>query len=105
MNKLTAIEWLRSQFIAGTHSTTKDEMYITLPKNALKKALEMEEKQNRIKWQEGWDDAFDLIDYTKKRGLEIKKNDLKRQLFIGKVSEIIGPDKTIELLKEVNNEI
>lgn len=29
----------------------------------------------------------------------------KKKLFIGKVSEIIGADKTIELLKEVNNEI
>ena len=34
-----------------------------------------------------------------------KKENLKRQLFIGKVSEIIGAEKTIELLKEVNNEI
>lgn len=34
-----------------------------------------------------------------------KKETLKRQLFIGKVSEIIGADKTIELLREVNNEI
>ena len=34
-----------------------------------------------------------------------KKEILKRQLFIGKVSEIIGVEKTIELLREVNNEI
>ena len=34
-----------------------------------------------------------------------KKETLKTQLFIGKVSEIIGAEKTIELLKEVNNEI
>ena len=34
-----------------------------------------------------------------------KKETLKRQLFIGKVSEIIGAEKTIELLKEVNSEI
>lgn len=34
-----------------------------------------------------------------------KKETLKKQLFIGKVSEIIGAEKTIELLKEVNNEI
>lgn len=33
------------------------------------------------------------------------KETLKRQLFIGKVSEIIGVEKTIELLKEVNNKI
>jgi hypothetical protein len=29
-----------------------------------------------------------------------KKEKLKRQLFIGKVSEIIGFDKTVELLRE-----
>ncbi|MFY8170437.1 MAG: hypothetical protein ACOVK2_04900 [Candidatus Fonsibacter sp.] len=34
-----------------------------------------------------------------------KKEKLKHQLFIGKVSEIIGYEKTIELLKEVNKEI
>lgn len=34
-----------------------------------------------------------------------KKEKAKKQLFIGKVSEIIGAEKTIELLKEVNNEI
>lgn len=31
-----------------------------------------------------------------------RKEKLKRQLFIGKVSEIIGSDKTVELLKECN---
>lgn len=31
--------------------------------------------------------------------IDVKK-DIKRQLFIGKVSEIIGATKTIELLKE-----
>lgn len=30
---------------------------------------------------------------------------LKRQLFIGKVSEIIGTEKTLELLREAKNEI
>ncbi len=34
-----------------------------------------------------------------------KKEKLKHQLFIGKVSEIIGSRKTLKLLKEVNNEI
>jgi hypothetical protein len=33
------------------------------------------------------------------------KEKLKYQLFIGKVIEIIGYDKTLELLKECNNEI
>jgi hypothetical protein len=34
-----------------------------------------------------------------------KKKKLKHQLFIGKVSDIIGFDKTLELLKECNNTI
>jgi hypothetical protein len=34
-----------------------------------------------------------------------KKERLKHQLFIGKVNEILGFDKTVELLKECNNEI
>ena len=40
------------------------------------------------------------------QALEIeKKEKLKRQLFIGKVSEIIGFKKTLELWKETLNEI
>ena len=34
-----------------------------------------------------------------------KEEKLKHQLFIGKVSDVIGFEKTIELLKEVNKEI
>lgn len=34
-----------------------------------------------------------------------RKETLKRQLFIGKVSEIIGAEKTLELLREAKNEI
>jgi hypothetical protein len=34
-----------------------------------------------------------------------RKERLKHQLFIGKVTEILGFDKTVELLKECNNEI
>jgi GTP1/Obg family GTP-binding protein len=34
-----------------------------------------------------------------------KKEKLKHQLFIGKVSDIIGFDKTLELLRECNNTI
>ncbi len=33
------------------------------------------------------------------------KETLKRQLFIGKVSEVIGAEKTLELLREAKNEI
>ena len=34
-----------------------------------------------------------------------KKEKLKHQLFIGKVTDIIGFDKTLELLRECNNTI
>jgi hypothetical protein len=34
-----------------------------------------------------------------------RKERLKYQLFIGKVDEILGFDKTLELLKECNNKI
>ena len=34
-----------------------------------------------------------------------KKKKLKHQLFIGKVSDVIGFDKTLELLRECNNTI
>ena len=40
----------------------------------------------------------------KAKEMELKEK-AKKELFIGKVSEIIGAEKTIELLKEVNNEI
>ena len=96
MSEKTAVEWL------GDHLC---DAPIVDYWGSVHKAKQLEQKQHREKWQEGWDDAFDLMDYTKKKGLEIKKNDLKRQLFIGKVSEILGADKTVELLKEVNNEI
>ena len=42
--------------------------------------------------------------FEQAKEMELKEK-AKKQLFIGKVSEIIGAEKTIELLKEVNNEI
>lgn len=63
-----------------------------------------------IKWLvENLDPYIMWIDKSKNifeqaKEMEIKEK-AKRQLFIGKVSEIIGAEKTIELLKEVNNDI
>ena len=74
--KQTAVEWLESQILEGSINIENGEMYIKLPKDALKKAKEME-----------------------------KKEKLKHQLFIGKVSDVIGFDKTLELLRECNNTI
>lgn len=68
-------------------------------------------KQTAIEW---------LIEELKSRSIDLnkwngdlvekakemeKKETLKRQLFIGKVSEIIGFEKTLELWKETLNEI
>ena len=63
-----------------------------------------------IKWVvEDLDPYITWTDKSKnifKQAKEIeRKEKAKRELFIGKVSEIIGAEKTIELLKEVNNEI
>jgi hypothetical protein len=47
-----------------------------------------------------------MMDNLFKDAIEIEKHeDLKRQMFIGKVSEIIGMDKTVELLKECQETI
>jgi hypothetical protein len=44
-----------------------------------------------------------MMDNLFKYAIEIEKHeDLKRQMFIGKVSEILGMDKTVKLLKECN---
>jgi len=41
-----------------------------------------------------------------KQALEMEsKEKLKNSLFIGKVTEILGFDKTVELLKQCNDEI
>lgn len=45
--------------------------------------------------EECWDKAEEME----------KKEKLERQLFIGKVSEIIGFDKTLELLRESKQQI
>lgn len=48
---------------------------------------------------EEWERIKQVINEA--RAIEMNEK-LKRQLFIGKVSEIIGIDKTTELLKESN---
>ena len=49
---------------------------------------------------------FDEVQEAIEQAKEMeKKETLKRQLFIGKVSEIIGFEKTLELWQETLNEI
>lgn len=64
-------------------------------------------KQTALEWlveqiTNGDISARQAIQQAKK--MEAKEK-LKHQLFIGKVTEILGFDKTVELLKECNNEI
>jgi hypothetical protein len=47
---------------------------------------------------------YNLFVFNQAKKIE-KEENLKHQLFIGKVSELIGFEKTIELLKQVNEEI
>lgn len=50
--------------------------------------------------------SFDMIKKLSDQAKEMEKKDkLKHQLFVGKVSDVIGFDKTLELLKESNKEI
>ena len=49
------------------------------------------------------EDEFYMI-FNQAKEME-RKERLKYQLFIGKVDEIVGFDKTLELLKECNNKI
>jgi intergrase/recombinase len=58
---------------------------------------------------EAQQEAMDFCLYLERLSVDIKNIDkvkeAKRLLFIGKVSQIIGFDKTSELLKEVEQEI
>ena len=78
--KQTAVEWLFEQLCSEKLSWNKDRMgklFIDLrTSDIFQQAKEMESKEK-----------------------------LKHQLFIGKVTETLGFDKTLELLKECNNEI
>ena len=65
-------------------------------------------KQTAVEWLE--QRLFDRLGKFTKGDIEQakemeKKEKLKHQLFIGKVAEILGFDKTLELLKQCNDEI
>ena len=64
-------------------------------------------KQTAVEWlveqiTDGTMPAREAIQQAKEME---KKEKLKHQLFIGKVAEILGFDKTLELLKQCNDEI
>ena len=67
-------------------------------------------KQTAVEWLMQQLPTIDKYDpyyqdlFTQAKAMETKEK-LKHQLFIGKVSEILGFDKTVELLKQCNDEI
>jgi hypothetical protein len=68
-------------------------------------------EQTAVEWfedQVGHSCLMALKEFNKKfeqaKAMESKER-LKHLLFIGKVTEILGFDKVVELLKECNNEI
>jgi hypothetical protein len=79
-DKKTAVEWLFNELCSEKLSWNKDSngtiFFDKITSDILQQAKEMEKKER-----------------------------LKHQLFIGKVNEILGFDKTLELLKECNKEI
>ena len=55
--KQTAVEWLESQILEGSINIENGEMYIKLPKDALKKAKEMEKEQIVRAHSNGWNNG------------------------------------------------
>lgn len=76
MKEQTAVKWLVNQALSWNRNRINGNDYIEFPKEAIDQAKDMESKER-----------------------------LKHLLLIGKVTEILGFDKTVELLKECNNEI
>ena len=70
-----------------------------------KSAVEWAINEIRNNWYDYEYGDADMNDLIKQAKEMEKKEKLERQLFIGKVSEIIGFDKTLELLKESKQEI
>jgi hypothetical protein len=68
-------------------------------------------KQTAVEWFfkalfENQDKTHKQIEFIFEQAKEMERKErLKYQLFIGKVDEILGFDKTLELLKECNNKI
>ena len=59
--KQTAVEWLESQILEGSINIENGEMYIKLPKDALKKAKEIEKEQIIEANNRGWKVARENI--------------------------------------------
>jgi hypothetical protein len=66
MNKeVSAVEWLMSQALKWNKDNISQNDFIEFPKDAFKKAKEIELKNNINQWKKGWDDAFDLMQVSR----------------------------------------
>lgn len=67
MNKeVSAVEWLIRQALKWNKDNISENDFIEFPKDAFKKAKEIEFENNINQWQKGWDDAFDLMQVSRK---------------------------------------
>ena len=66
----------------------------------------MNDKKTAVEWLESlyYPNYIPKQVFEQAKEMESKEK-LKHQLFIGKVNEILGFDKTVELLKQCNKEI
>lgn len=74
--KQTAVEWFAKELNNWRIKEFGEDSIIGIPQEVFEKAKAME-----------------------------KKEKLKHQLFVGKVTDVIGCDKTLDLLRECYNEI
>jgi hypothetical protein len=70
MSNKTAVEILQ-EYLAI--SLGPDRMRLLY--NEFDKAKKLEAKQHREKWQEGWNDAFELVENSRQQSLNIGKHE------------------------------
>ena len=85
MKKQTAVEWLVEQIMSEVDKYNDDCTEVV-----------------GVEYWNAFRSCTDLSEYVDKAKQMEQLEKLKHQLFIGKVSDEIGFNKTVELLKEVN---
>ena len=93
MEKKTAVEWLVEQILTEVQNYEDGDI-----ENEWEEPFKHEYVNKYI-------GMIDLSEFVIKAKEMEKKEKLKHQLFIGKVAEIFGFDKTLELLKECKKEL
>lgn len=90
--KQTAVEWLVEQILTEVQNYEDGD-------------IETELEPFKHEYVNKFIGMVDLSEFVNKAKVMETKEKLKNQLFIGKVAEILGFDKTVELLKQCNDEI